>query len=62
MKVAIVTGSSRGIGRATVLELAGKGMNVVVNYHSNKAEADKVVEEAKKFEVDFPKRKQQTKE
>lgn len=42
-KVAIVTGSSRGIGRACALRLAKEGMDVVVNYNSNEAEAMKVV-------------------
>lgn len=31
-KVALVTGSSRGIGKATIIELASKGCNVVINY------------------------------
>ena len=44
-KVAIVTGSGRNIGRATVLELARRGANVVVNARSNQAEADSVVAE-----------------
>jgi enoyl-[acyl-carrier protein] reductase III len=34
-KVALVTGSSRGIGRATLLELAAHGADVVVNYFRN---------------------------
>lgn len=38
-KTAIVTGSSRGVGRATALRLAEGGANVVVNYLSNAAEA-----------------------
>lgn len=46
-KVAIVTGSSRGIGRACALRLAKEGMDVVVNYNSNEAEAMKVVEAIK---------------
>lgn len=46
-KVAIVTGSSRGIGRAIALRLASGGATVVVNYRSNKAAADEVVQQIK---------------
>ena len=42
-KCAVVTGSSRGVGRATALRLAEGGANVVVNYLSNEAEALEVV-------------------
>ncbi|HEU4634625.1 MAG TPA: SDR family oxidoreductase [Edaphobacter sp.] len=42
-KVAIVTGSSRGIGREIAERLAADGFAVVVNYVSNAAEADHVV-------------------
>ncbi len=43
-KVAIITGSSRGIGKATALLFAKEGANIVVNYKSNKKEAEKVVQ------------------
>ncbi|MBC8265160.1 MAG: 3-oxoacyl-[acyl-carrier-protein] reductase [Anaerolineales bacterium] len=43
-KVAVVTGSSRGIGRAIALKLASLGAKVVVNYRSNAEAAREVVE------------------
>ena len=43
--VAIVTGASRGIGRAIALELASWGVKVVVNYQSSAAKAEAVVAE-----------------
>jgi 3-oxoacyl-[acyl-carrier protein] reductase len=43
-KAAVVTGASRGIGRAIALELASGGAKVVVNYNRNQAAADEVVE------------------
>lgn len=42
-KVAIVTGASRGIGRAIALEFGGRGARVVVNYNQNSSAANEVV-------------------
>ncbi|KAF9916283.1 hypothetical protein BX616_004151 [Lobosporangium transversale] len=42
-RVAIITGSSRGIGRAIALRLAKDGYNTVINYQSNAAKAQEVV-------------------
>jgi len=43
-KIALVTGSSRGVGRAVALGFAKQGANVVVNYTSNENAANEVVE------------------
>lgn len=43
-RVAVVTGSSRGIGRAIALKLAGLGAKVVINYRINAEAAQEVVE------------------
>jgi NAD(P)-dependent dehydrogenase (short-subunit alcohol dehydrogenase family) len=42
-KIALVTGSSRGLGKSTALNLAKKGVDSIVTYHTNATEAAKVV-------------------
>jgi len=45
MKYALVTGGSRGIGRAVALKLASQGWPVLINYRSNQAAAQATLEE-----------------
>jgi NAD(P)-dependent dehydrogenase (short-subunit alcohol dehydrogenase family) len=47
-KIALVTGGSRGLGKNMALQLAQKGIDVVITYHTQIAEAEKVVSEIKK--------------
>ncbi|WP_040212057.1 elongation factor P 5-aminopentanone reductase [Clostridium polynesiense] len=44
-KTAVITGASRGIGKAIALELSKAGAGIIVNYVNNKIKADEVVEE-----------------
>ncbi|WP_193200283.1 SDR family NAD(P)-dependent oxidoreductase [Nostoc sp. MG11] len=44
-KIALVTGASRGLGKSTALNLAKKGVDVIVTYHRNAEEAKNVVAE-----------------
>lgn len=51
-RCAIVTGSSRGIGKAIAKKLASEGVNIVLNYRSSEEEAIKVETELKEFGVE----------
>ncbi len=48
MKVAIITGGSRGVGKSTALNVAKRGTGVILTYNSHPEEADAVVSEIKK--------------
>lgn len=47
-KIALVTGGSRGLGKDMALSLAKKGIDVILTYHINKEEAEKVVAEIRR--------------
>ena len=44
-KIALVTGSSRGLGKEMAIRLAQQGADILVTYNSNKAQADETVNE-----------------
>jgi NAD(P)-dependent dehydrogenase (short-subunit alcohol dehydrogenase family) len=48
--VAIITGGSRGLGRNTAVNLAGRGVNVIFTYRSNQKEADSLIREVEAME------------
>ena len=50
-KVALVTGSSRGLGKGVALVLAEKGADVIVNYNSSRDEAEEVCKAVREFGV-----------
>ncbi len=50
-RVALVTGSARGIGRAILLALAEKGFDVAVHYRHSEAEAEQTRQEAERLGV-----------
>lgn len=52
MQYALVTGGSRGIGRAVCLKLADMGYNIIINYMSNEEEAKKTQAAVKAKGVD----------
>jgi 3-oxoacyl-[acyl-carrier protein] reductase len=47
MRIALVTGGSRGIGKAICIKLAQMGMHVIINYRSNEVEALDTLEKVK---------------
>lgn len=51
-KTAIVTGGSRGIGRATAIELSKMGLNVAIIYHGNQGKAEETCAACKENGVD----------
>jgi 3-oxoacyl-(acyl-carrier-protein) reductase len=51
-KVALVTGASRGIGRAIALELAHRGADVAIDYRVDATHAEKVAQEIRAFGVE----------
>jgi NAD(P)-dependent dehydrogenase (short-subunit alcohol dehydrogenase family) len=50
MKIAIITGGSRGLGKSMSLCLAAKGHDVILTYNSKKTEADAVVAQIEKLD------------
>src|SRR3972149_5933540 len=44
-KVALITGSAKGIGRSTALALALDGADIIINYHKSKKEAENLCKE-----------------
>src|ERR1700712_3176809 len=44
-KVALITGSGRGIGKGIALELAARGASIVINYSKSASKAEEVVSE-----------------
>ena len=50
-KVAVITGSGRGIGKAIAVAFAKEGCNIVINYRSDERAAVATAEEIRKYDV-----------
>ena len=50
-KVAIITGSSAGLGASVAIGLAQKGVNVVINYSKSKEKAEEIEKICKEYHV-----------
>ncbi len=50
-RTALITGSSRGLGRHTALALAREGADVIIHYRNNRTEAEQVAQEAQQMGV-----------
>ena len=51
-KVAIITGSSAGLGASVAIGLAKKGVNVVINYSKSKEKAEEIEKICNEYEVE----------
>ena len=51
MKTVLITGASRGIGRATAIKFAKNGYNIVINYNKNEKKAISLQKELSKYNV-----------
>lgn len=50
-KVALITGASKGIGRAIAIAFANNHANIVINYNKSKEEAEEVIKELREFGI-----------